>query len=44
MRKAFSVHKTEYESYTRGRVPANFLARTEQTSLVVVSRERRIRT
>lgn len=35
--KGFSVHKAEYESYTRGKVPANFLARTEQTSLVVVS-------
>ena len=35
--KGFSVHKTEYESYTRGKVPANFLGRTDQTSLVVVS-------
>jgi hypothetical protein len=35
--KGFSVHKTEYESYTRGQMPANFLGRTEQTSMVVVS-------
>ena len=35
--KGFSVHKTEYESYARGRVPANFLGRTERTSMLVVS-------
>jgi hypothetical protein len=35
--KGFSVHKKEYESYRRGRVPANFLGRTEQTSMLVVS-------
>lgn len=34
--KGFSVHKTEYESYARGKVPANFLGRTEQTSMLVV--------
>ena len=35
--KGFSVHKTEYVSYTRGKVPANFLARTTDTSCLVVS-------
>ncbi len=35
--KGFSVHKTAYESHTRGTVPGNFLARTDQTSLRVVS-------
>ena len=35
--KGFSVHKSEHQSYTRGKVPANFLARTEATSMLVVS-------
>jgi len=35
--QGFSVHKTEHEAYTRGKVPGNFLARTEQTSMLVVS-------
>lgn len=35
--KGFSIHKTAYDSYTRGSVPANFLGRTSDTSLLVVS-------
>ncbi len=35
--KGFSVHKTEYTSYRRGTVPANFLADTTDTSMLVVS-------
>ena len=35
--KGFSVHKKEYVSYTRGKVPANFLARTEQSRLQILS-------
>ena len=35
--KGFSVHKNAYTSYTRGKVPANFLARTSDTSMLVVS-------
>ncbi|GAI42412.1 unnamed protein product, partial [marine sediment metagenome] len=35
--KGFSVHKDAYVSYARGRVPANFLARTTDTEMLVVS-------
>lgn len=35
--KGFSVHKTEYDSYCRGRVPGNFLGSTTETSMLVVS-------
>jgi len=35
--KGFSVHKSAYDSYTRGKVPANFLGRTAGTEMVVVS-------
>ena len=35
--KGFSVHKEAYESYARGRVPANVLAHTTETALRVVS-------
>ena len=35
--KGFSVHKTAYDSYARGRVPANFLGRTAGTEMRVVS-------
>ena len=35
--KGFSVHKTEYASYGRGTAPANFLANTTETSMLVVS-------
>ncbi len=34
--KGFSVHKGPYKALGRGRVPANFLARTAETSLLVV--------
>ena len=37
--KGFSVHKEEYESYKRGKVPANFLAHTADTFMLVVSPE-----
>ncbi len=35
--KGFSVHKEAYISYARGKVPANFLARTSETAMLVVS-------
>ena len=35
--KGFSVHKTDYASYGRGTVPANFLTNTAETSRLVVS-------
>lgn len=35
--KGFSVHKDAYVSYARGRVPANFLARTTDAAMRVVS-------
>ncbi len=35
--KGFSVHKDAYVSYARGRVPGNFLARTSETAMRVVS-------
>ena len=35
--KGFSVHKDAFVSYTRGMVPGNFLARTTDTSMLVVS-------
>lgn len=37
--KGFSVQRTEYEGYTRGRLPANLLAETADTSLAVVTPE-----
>ena len=35
--KGFSVHKEAYDSYTRGTVSANFLGRTSETAMLVVS-------
>ncbi len=35
--KGFAVHREPYEAYRRGRVAANFLARTTTPSLLVVS-------
>ena len=35
--KGFSVHKREYVSYTRGRVSANLLGRTERTEMQILS-------
>jgi hypothetical protein len=35
--KGFSVHKTAYDSYPRGKVPANFLGRTTDIEMAVVS-------
>ncbi len=35
--KGFSIHKTPYQSYLRGEVPANFLGDTAETSMLVIS-------
>lgn len=35
--KGFSVHKTEYTSYLRGKVPANFVARVEGTEFAAIT-------
>lgn len=35
--KGFSIHKTAYDSYARGKVPANFLGCTTATEMPVVS-------